>query len=93
MIVASQGASGTGQVVVLNGLTKAVQYTTTVFTGSGANGGVHTTSRIIGGKFYVFVAEGTHGGTSKIVQIDPLSGAMVDFLFESDPSLAHLVLG
>jgi hypothetical protein len=89
MIVASQAASGTGQVIVLNGLTGATRYTTTF----GVNNGVRTASKLIGGRFYVFAAVPVSGHPSKIVRIDPLAPSMVDFILETDPAFTKMFLG
>ncbi len=91
MIAASQ-QQGTGQVKILNGSTGAVQFTTTV----AANSAVRTTSRIVNGRYVLFVAvpnNGTASGLSKIVEVDPLAATAVDFIFDSDPAFSKLFIG
>jgi hypothetical protein len=91
MIAASQ-QQGTGQVKILNGSTGAVQFTTTV----AANSAVRTASRIVNGRYFVFVTVPSSGlptGMSKIVEVDPVAASAVDFIFDSDPTFAKLFVG
>jgi hypothetical protein len=69
-----------------------VQYSTTV----AANAAVRTTSRIVNGRYVLFVAvtsNGSASGLSKIVEVDPLAATAVDFIFDSDPMFAKLFIG
>jgi hypothetical protein len=90
MIVASQGSGGSGQVVVLNGNTGGIRYSTSVPNGST---GVRTAAKIIDGRFYVFAGQPTNGLFSKILKIDPLAPSIVDFLIDTDPSFGRFFLG
>jgi hypothetical protein len=89
-IVASQAAGGSGQVVVLNGNTGGIKYSTTVPNGST---GVRTAAKIIDGRFYVFAAQPTNGVFSKTLKIDPLAPSVVDFLIDTDPLFGRFFLG
>ena len=90
MIVASQAAGGSGQVVVLNSTTGGIRYATTVPNGGS---GVRTTAKLIDGRFFVFAGQPTNGLFSKILKIDPLAPSVVDFLIDTDPSFGRFFLG
>jgi FG-GAP repeat protein len=91
-IIASQGSGGTSLVQMFNGASGALQKSFSPFAGQGSNAPVRTTAKVINGKLVIYASELVHGNTTSIRQIDPGSGAIVDYIFETDPNFLGIFL-
>lgn len=86
LVIASQGNSGAPQVRVLNGLTGTLSSLVVPYSGTGSNAPVRTAAKVIGGHLYVYTAQQANGLSTTIRKYDPSTGAIVDYIIETDPN-------
>lgn len=93
LIIASQGNSGAPTVQVFNGLTGALSSFVVPYAGTGSNAPVRTVPKVIGGHLYIYTAQQVHGQSDTIRKYDPSTGAIVDYIIETDPNFSGIFLG
>jgi len=93
LIIASQGNSGAPTVQVYNGLTGARSSFVVPYSGTGSNSPVRTAAKVIGGHLFIYTAQQAHGQSDTIRKYDPSTGAIVDYIIETDPNFTGLFIG
>jgi hypothetical protein len=86
LVIASQGNSGAPAVRIFNGRTGAPSNLFIPYSGTGSNSPVRTAPKVIGGHLYIYTAQLDHGQSTTIRKYDPTTGAIVDYIIETDPN-------